>query len=213
MQAEIYSCAILYVVTLTCQNPYMKQFVLPVLTILLTSCATPQSNKETDFFANIPAGSTLAVNSPLTIAANEVRASLQFGRQVSLQQLDKWEPYCQLVVRTLSRQDKVIPAVDFRITRVVRDEEPYTRLKNSNRTMIASTDENLSFLYSGDTSYTWLIKTYMDLESNDYPDIYRFVCGQVWDGYTSRRLYMSEFNEAAGDFITIVTAGTQAGTQ
>lgn len=188
----------------------MKQFVLPALTILLTSCVTPQPHKEIDFFADIAAGSTLVVNNPLTIPANEVRASMQFGRQVSLQQLDKWEPHCELVVRTLSRQDKEVPAVDFRITRVVSDEEPFTRLKKSNKTktMIASTAEDLSFLYSGDASYTWLIKTYMDLESNEYPDIYRFVCGQVWDGYTSRRLHMSKFNEAAGEFISITTAGT-----
>ena len=188
----------------------MKRFALAALSMFLASCATPlATKKQVSFFADMPVGSTLMVNSPLTIPANEVRASLQFSKQVSLQALDKWEPYCQMVVRTLSRQDKQIPAIDFRITRVVRDEEPYTRLKKSSRHMIASTDENLSFLFGGSPSYTWLIKTYMYLESNEYPDIYRLVCGQVWDGYSSRRLYMSEFREAVGDFITIKTAGSQ----
>ncbi len=181
----------------------MKRFVLPGLCILLSSCAATPVETKTSFFSDIPVGSILSVNQPLTIPANEVRASLQFSKQLRTQELDKWEPYCQLVVRTLIREEKHIPAIDFRITRVVRDEEPFTRLKKSTRLMIASTDENLSFLSSSDNSYTWLIKTYMHLESDEYPDIYRMVCGQVWDGYTSRRLYMSEFEEAVGDFITI----------
>lgn len=181
----------------------MKRFVLPGICFILSSCTSVPVETKTGFFSDIPAGSILSVNQPLTIAANEVRASLQFSKQIRLQELDKWEPYCQLVVRTLVRKEKQIPAIDFRITRVVRDEEPFTRLKKSNRLMIASTDDNLSFLSSSNNSYTWLIKTYMYLESDEYPDIYRMVCGQVWDGYTSRRLYMSEFEEAVGDYITI----------
>ena len=153
--------------------------------------------------SDIPAGSILTVNKPLTIAANEAGSSLQFNKQVRPQELDKWEPYCQLVVKTLIREEKRIPETDFRITRVVSDEEPFTRLKKSKRVMIASTDETLSFLSSSNSNYTWLIKTYMYLESDEYPDIYRIVCGQVWDGYTSRRLYMTEFKEAVGDFITL----------
>ena len=69
--------------------------------------------------------------------------------------------------------------------------------------MIASADEKFSILSFGGPGYTWLIKTYMYLESDEYPDIYRMVCGQVWDGYSSRRLYMSEFEEAVGGFISI----------
>ena len=180
----------------------MKRFVLPGLCILLSSCAATPVETKMSFFSDIPVGSILSVNQPLTIPANEVRASLQFSKQLRMQELDKWEPYCQLVVGTLIREEKHIPAIDFRITRVVRDEEPFTRLKKSKRLMVASADENLAFLYSGN-SYTWLIKTYMYLESDEYPDIYRMVCGQVWDGYTSRRLYMSEFKEAVGDLITI----------
>ena len=180
-----------------------------ILIILLSSCAIPQhAGKQKNYFSDTPAGSILRVNHPVTIPANEARVSLQFGKQVSLQQLDKWEPYCQLVVRTLSREAVQIPAGDFRITRVVRDEEPFTRLKNTRRVMIASTDDNLSFLYESSASpnYTWLITTYMSLQSNEYSDIYRLICGQVWDGYTSRRLYIDEFKEAAGDFLTIKMA-------
>ncbi len=181
----------------------MKRLLLPVCCILFSSCASIPVETKTSFFSDVPTGSILTVNQPLTIAANEVRASLQFSKQLRIKDLDKWEPYCQLVVRTLVRKEKHIPAVDFRITRVVRDEEPFTRLKKSRRMMIASSDDNLSSLFSSNNSYTWLIKTYMYLESDEYPDIYRMVCGQVWDGYTSRRLYMSEFEEAVGDFISI----------
>lgn len=152
-----------------------------LLSSFLTACATPQSTEKVSFFANIPAGSILKVNQALTIPANEARTTLQFSKQVSLSQLDTWEPYCQLLVRTLSRKNRQIPKTDFRITRVIRDEAPF----------------------SSGISFTWLIKTTMHLESNEDSDIYRLVCGQVWDGATSRRLYMNEFKEAVGDFITI----------
>ena len=181
----------------------MKRLLLPVFCILFSSCASTPADTKINYFSDVPAGSILTLNQPLTIAANQVRASLQFSKQLRLQELDKWEPYCQLIVRTLVRKERHIPAIDFRITRVVRDEEPFTRLKKSRKMMIASSDDKLSFLYSSNNSYTWLIKTYMYLESDEYPDIYRMVCAQVWDGYSSRRLYMSEFEEAVGGFISI----------
>lgn len=162
----------------------LRAFSTLLLSLLLSACATPSSNEKTSFFADIPAGSILKIKRSLTIPANQARVSLQFSNQVSLSQLDMWEPHCQLIMRTISRKSRQIPQGDFHITRVTRDEEPF----------------------SGGVSYTWTIKTYLYLESNDYNDIYRLVCGQVWDGATSRRLYMSEFEEAVGDYISIEAA-------
>jgi len=159
----------------------LPAFLALLLCCFLTACATPQAAEQESLLANIPAGSILTVNRPLTIPANETRATLQFSQQVNLSRLDTWEPYCQLVVRTLSRHYREIPKTNFRIVRVIRDEAPF----------------------SSGVNYTWLIKTTMHLESNEHNDIYRLVCGQVWDGATSRRLYMYEFKEAVGDYITI----------
>lgn len=180
----------------------MRQILLPALTLLLISCTTPAHVKKSGFLSDIPAGSTLKVNKPLAVPANEDRASLQSGKKVRLHQVNKWEPYCELAVHTLSTREKQIPAVDFRITRVIRDQEPYTRLKNSRRQMIASADDNFAYIYD-DSNYTWLLKTYLYLESNDYPDIHRLVCGQIWDGYTSKRLHLSQFVEAVDNYLSI----------
>lgn len=180
----------------------MKRILLSALVLSLISCTTPQHYKKSGFLSDTPAGSTLKVNKPLAISANEVRASLQFGKKVKLNQVNKWEPYCELAVHTLSAQEKQIPAVDFRITRVVRDQEPYTRLKKSRRQMIASADDNFAYIYD-DSNYTWLLKTYLYLESNEYPDIHRLVCGQVWDGYTKRRLQLSQFVKAVDNYLSI----------
>ena len=204
-QAKYFSCAILISKSGDLSETNMRHFVLPALSFLLISCATtPHNEKSSGFLSDTPAGSTLKVNKPLAISANEIRASLQFGKKVKLHQVNKWEPYCELAVQTLSPQEKQIPAVDFRITRVVHDQEPYTRLKNSRRAMIASADDNFAYVYD-DSKYTWLIKTSLYLESNDYPDIHRLVCGQVWDGYTSRHLYLSQFIEAVDSYLSIET--------
>ena len=152
-----------------------------LLSFFLTACATPQTGDKVSFFADIPTGSILTINQPLTIPANEARATLQFSKQISVSQLDTWEPFCQMHVRTLLRKNRQIPKTDFHITRVIRDEAPF----------------------SNEISFTWLTKTTMHLESKEESDIYQLVCGQVWDGATSRRLYMNELKEAVGDYLSI----------
>lgn len=152
-----------------------------LLCLVMASCTTPQSGEKEKLFADIPAGSILKVNLPLAIPANEARVILQYGKQISPSQLDTWESHCQFITWTLSSEKRQIQQTDFRITRVTRGEERF----------ISS------------VSYAWLIKTSMNLESNKYHDIFLLVCGQVWDGASSRRLYLSEFKEAVGEYITI----------
>jgi len=76
--------------------------------------------------------------------------------------------------------------------------------------MLASASEwkNLSFMSSSVVT-TWLIKTYLYLESDRYPDIYRLVCGQAWDSYLSRQMYMDEFKEAVGTYISLLPVATE----
>ncbi|MFW2438934.1 MAG: hypothetical protein ACN4GR_06125 [Arenicellales bacterium] len=188
----------------------MKQlFIFTLLSLFLVSCSTNQKKVSKSYLSDVKAGSVLRVNSPLTVPAGEVRASLQFSKQLRTPgETNKWEPYCQMVVNTIDKLDKEIPAIDFRIKRVVRDQEPFTRKNNSTRTMVASAGDNLSFM-SGAEVITWLVKTYLYLESDQYPDIYRLVCGEAWDGYHSRRMYMEEFEGAVGTYMTILPAGTK----
>lgn len=187
----------------------IRLFLLTALSFLLASCATNQPKEKKNYLSDVKAGSTLRINSPVTVPAGEVRASLQFSKQLLTPgQVNKYEPYCQLVVNTIDKTDKDIPAMDFRIRRVVRDEEPFSYQKNTGRTMIASVSDDLSYLTSSAIT-TWLIKTYLYLESDQYPDIYRLVCGQAWDSYLSRRMYMSEFNDAVGSYLSILPTGSK----
>ncbi len=190
--------------------PTMKRLILlTALSFLLVGCATNSPKEKKVYLSDVKAGSTLRINSPLTVPAGEVRASLQFSKQLFVPgQVNKYEPYCQLVVNTIDKTDKEIPAMDFHIRRVVRDEEPFSYQKNTGRTMIASSSNDLSYLTSSAIT-TWLIKTYLYLESEQYPDIYRLVCGQAWDSYLSRRMYMSEFNDAAGPYLSILPGGAK----
>lgn len=182
----------------------IRLILLTLLSFLLVGCATDQPKEKKNYLSDVKAGSTLRINSPVTVPAGEVRASLQFSKQlITPGQVNKYEPYCQLVVNTIDKIDKEIPAIDFRIRRVVRDEEPFSYQKNTGQTKIASASNDLSFLSSSAIT-TWLIKTYLYLESDQYPDIYRLVCGQAWDSYLSRRMYMSEFSDASGSYLSIL---------
>ncbi len=186
-----------------------KLFVLTVMSLIIAGCATEPVSKKKTFLSDVESGGILRINSPLTIPAGEVRASLQYSKQLSAPgAVNQWEPYCQMVVNTIDKKDKEIPAIDFRVLRVVRDEEPYSRKKDYRRSMIASTSNDLSFMVGG-ANTDWLIKTYFYIESDQYPDIYRFVCAQAWDGYLSRRMYMDEFYEAVGNYISLLPAGTK----
>jgi hypothetical protein len=183
--------------------------ILSLSSLFLLGCATNQNKVKKVYLSDIKAGSTLRINKPMTVPAGEVRASLQFSKQlITPGAVNKYEPYCQMVVNTIDKMDKEIPTIDFRIRRVVRDEEPFSYQKKSRRTMIASASDDLSFLASSAIT-TWLIKTYLYLESDQYPDIYRLVCGQAWDSYLSRRMYMAEFDGAVGTYLSILPAGAK----
>ncbi|MEA1890305.1 MAG: hypothetical protein U9N50_11060 [Pseudomonadota bacterium] len=185
-----------------------RLFILSMLSFFLVSCSANQKKVSKSYLSDVEAGSILRINRPLTVPAGEVRASLQFSKQLRTPgETNKWEPYCQMVVNTIDKLDKEIPAIDFRIRRVVRDQEPFTRTNNTKRTMIASAGDDLLFL-SGPAFTSWLVKTYLYLESDQYPDIYRLVCGEAWDGYLTRRMYMDEFKGAVGTYMTILPVGT-----
>jgi hypothetical protein len=186
----------------------MKPVLIAALALAVVSCSTPQTTKKASLFSETPIGSTLVIKKPLTVPAGSQYALLQSGQQIKRAEVDKWEPYCQLIVGTVQENGKVIPAGMLRITRVVKEEKPFTRLKRSGRKMVATTGDDLALLYAA-TSYSWLYKTNMHLDSGKQTGAYQLVCGQVWDGHTARRLHVWEFEQAVGDYLSIKPAGRE----
>ena len=188
----------------------MERLLIATLTLVLAGCVSPKpvNVKSRTLLANTPAGSVLTLHEPLPVRARESRVALQFGQQVHETNLDRWQPYCEVITKTRLSHDKQIPQGDYRFKRVSRHTEPYTRLRKSSRHMLASAGGDLSTLYNGQDR-TLLYKTSFHLESGDYSDVNKFVCGQLRTGNNGHRLSMFEFRQAVGNYLSIAATAAR----
>jgi hypothetical protein len=180
----------------------MERLLFVALILILTGCASPKPVKTSTLLADTPTGSVLSLHTSLPVLAHESVTSFQFGRLVTPSELDRWHPYCEVVLKNRSAREKQIPRGNFRIKRVVKHTEPYSGLKQTGRHMLASAGSDLYGLYSGQQQ-TWLYKTSFHLESGGYSDVKQFFCGQLRNGYTENRISMLQFQQAVGSYLSI----------
>jgi hypothetical protein len=179
----------------------MHRLIVVAFTLLLTGCISPKQPGNDTLLVNIPAGSILTLHGSLPVSTGK-RVALQNGRHVHQSALDKWRPYCEVVVTTESLLGSYIPRGDYRINRVARHVEPFKRVRKKGRHMVASTATNLSTLYNSH-HLPWLFETTLDVEPGDDIYVKRFVCGQARDGYQEHRLSVLQFKQAVGNLISI----------
>ena len=182
--------------------------LLPILSLifLLPACISTPTEARSPGLHTVPVGSIVKLKQPLLIPAQRVRAGVQYG-EATLSVYSS-EPYCEFEVNTISDKEATLPAGDYRITRVRRYEDPfYTRqLEHSNQ--VASTSEAIAWGISAMSPDShWTYTTVFSLESNVYADIRQLVCGNTFpSGFEARHITIREFEELAGDIMTIQIA-------
>jgi hypothetical protein len=187
----------------------MKFFLSLTLSLLVSGCATsiPLTSSDPGLYT-IPTGSILKLNQPLTIPALSVRTSIQGGEASAY--VDPSEPYCEIEVNTILETSKTLPAGDYKITRVLRYEFPFSSVKPNSKMMVASTSEAAAWetvaMFSANS--IWHYTTAFRLESNLYPDVRQLECGTVFDeGYFARHITIREFEILAGDVMSLQPVG------
>lgn len=184
------------------------RFTLTVsLLVLLSACATNPLATGGPGLYTIPVGSILKLNQPLNIPARKARTGVQYGK-ASIG-TDPWYPYCEFLVNTIATTRTILPAGDYRVTKIRRAQIPYAKTKPGGGQMVASAGESSIYIaQAASPSYSWLYKTTISLESTVHPDIRQMECGSVFStGYDARHITIKEFEELAGDVMTLEVAG------
>lgn len=180
----------------------MKYLLTVVIALTLTGCGDVPLTKNNPGLYSLPNGSILRLNEALTIPSRKARTGIQYGE--ATRGVDMWQPYCEVVVNTISDKQATIIPGDYRVTKTRRAQIPYAGTTPDGGNMIASSDgAGLSLAQS--PSYAWLYKTTVSLESNDYPDIRQIECGAVYGtGYEARHITIREFEATVGNIITLI---------
>ena len=184
----------------------MKSILILPLSLLVSACGSVPLTSSDPGLYTIPTGSILTLNQSLTIPALSVRISIQEG-EASVN-VDPSEPYCDIEVNTILETSTTLPAGDYKITRVLRYEYPFSSENPSSKMMLASSSETAAWetlaMFSQDT--IWHYTTAFRLESELYPDVRQLECGTVFnEGYYARHITIREFEILAGDVMSLQT--------
>ena len=182
----------------------MKLILALPLSLLVSACASVPLTSSDPGLYTIPTGSILTLNQSLTIPALSVRTKIQDGEASA--NVDPSEPYCDIEVNTILETSATLPAGDYKITRVLRYEYPFSSEKPSSKMMVASSSETAAWktlaMFSPDS--IWHYTTAFRLESNLHPDIRQLECGTVFDeGYFARHITIRQFKTVAGEIMSL----------
>lgn len=141
--------------------------------VCLAGCATSLPYYEDD--PDFPQGSALYLNEALTVPANSVGAPIRGGRMGSRFQ---YEPNCRLEVRTLRADFYVVEPDIFEVLGVGRDRDPLTGPLYPTYGGGYSLFGGTHSLFGEESSRVYF-NTYIYLQSNLQPDVFRVKCTQL----------------------------------
>ena len=183
----------------------MKFILTLTLSILISACVSTPSANRSPGLHTIAKGSILRLNQPLIIPAGKLRISVQFGEATVYANQD--EPYCEFLVNTFAKTATTLPVGDYRITRILRYEDPFLGTRPNSKKMVASSSESAAWLAIASPDSDWYYTTVFRLESTAHPDIRQLVCGIFFpSGFQARDITLEEFETLAGNVMTLQIA-------
>ena len=183
----------------------MKFILILSLPLLLSACASAPLTSSNPGLHTVPVGSVVKLNQPLTIRAGRVDTAVQYGEATLA--VDPYEPHCKFEVNTIAKKTFMLPAGDYRITRVVRYSDPFFSHNEGKTIRVASSSAAAAWLGMASPDSHWYYTTVFRLQSELHPDIRQLVCGTVFpSGFESRDITISEFETLAGNVMSLQIA-------
>jgi hypothetical protein len=182
----------------------MKFILTLSLSLLLAACTSISLTPSDPGLNTLHTGSILTLHQSLTIPALKVRTSIQDG--VETVNVDPSEPYCEFEVNTILETSTTLPAGDYRVTRVLQYEFPFSSKKSKSINMVASSSETTAWntLASASPDSIWHYTTAFRLVSKLHADIRQLECGTVFDsGYFAHHITIKQFEKVAGDIMSL----------
>lgn len=169
----------------------MQRSLIPALFVVtLSACQSmPEPYPGEPLLYEVVRGRVITLNKPVTVVANQARAYLQGGVEVTAQQVDRFYPNCEVEIRTLSPTPTVVQPDSFTVTRIRNPEE-------------GSEGFGTSFMgafRSGTTKYI----TEMRVKSDKQPDVLQITCSHEEATSRGHHLTVKQFETAVGEFMSI----------
>ena len=160
----------------------MKSNIIPsalvtALVVSLSSCASTPTDDPDSLSFNIPPGSTLSLNRPLTIDERNTHVFIQSNQQSTENRVNRYEINCRLDFREFG--PRTIEPQVFRVTRT-EDSQEWFSYPNIRR-----------------------FDTIVYLESDKDSDVIKLDC-EYWGGWTDRNFTVAEMQQSLGDLMTFI---------
>ena len=170
---------------------------IPVLlaVLVLGACDYSHVKDETSQFYAIPVGSSLVLNTEVTIPPDQVSVLLQDGAILKPGGVDLYRPNCKFELYSISADARIVRPDRFLITRVY-DENEFTGLQRTYHAGLR--------MMANDAPQTITYATVMHLQSELQADVYRMTCKHWESVVEDRYLTVSEMRRAMGEVFTLL---------
>lgn len=178
----------------------MQLFTFSLLIISLGGCAYQAPKDINSTYYAPPVGSSLLLNSAITIPANDAHARIQNGKVVTSYWMgvDAYYPNCSFELYSRAEVERVIEPDTFIITRVVRETE---NVRLQLPAVVAS-----GGVAGGGVTDTESI-TIMNLKSDKQPEVMRMSCQHWDDPNEATHLNIKQIRKTLDPLFTLTLSG------
>lgn len=167
--------------------------LLAGLILSLTACSMAPITDETSPFYSLPVGSSLELHQSLDIQPNHARTFIQYGKVIKEKAIDRYYPYCEFEISTLSDDIQTIMPDVFEIYKVNDNEHEVSRYFMYASLFLTQDDGPLILGYA--TEYS--------LRSEQQPQVHKLICLYWDDPNTGKYLSLTDIKQALGKIFSI----------
>ena len=153
------------------------------LSLLITAC---QSLPQVD--AHAPTITTVTLNQDFPIRPDRSNEYIQGGEIRPYKSIEQYYTHCKLELREIADIERIIKPQTFNVTRMYRREE----FVGFRKIMLAG---------DGDSGII-MSTTYLFLQSEEQPDIFRLSCMREDESFYARHVTIDEMRDSLGGLVT-----------
>jgi hypothetical protein len=161
------------------------------LSLLITACQSLPSVNSTD---NLTAAITLVtLKQAFPIRPDRSNEYIQGGEIRPYESISQYYPHCKLELREIADTERVVQPEAFTVTRVYRQDD----FAGFRKMMLA-----------GDGSSGLIMSTtYLFLQSEKQPGIFRLSCMRLDESFYARHVTVDDMRDALGGLVTLSLQG------
>ncbi|MFW2372949.1 MAG: hypothetical protein ACN4GM_07490 [Gammaproteobacteria bacterium] len=166
------------------------------LNLLLTACSnTPVTDENSSLYV-LPVGSTLELHQSLSIRPHRARTFIQYGQIIEEKSIDRYYPYCEFEISTLSDEPQTIKPDQFKIYKVNDNDHEVNRYF-----MYA----NITLSDSGGPGILGFATEFY-LRSDIQPQVRKLICLHWDEPSQGKYLKLPEIRKTLGNIFSIYPA-------